>query len=202
MVYKAKINTSEYCDQNGVYTEEGIARLRAETDRYYEELIELRPSVTAGVCVYKGRINEKLQERNAEAYNDIVSFIGEKAYQNTAGYDEELTRFTCTAQIYRLEEGAVEKTIYDQIQYIEDFLVIYKEMDYLFRRIMLGMPHDEGFRFIEKRKISVFAVEQLLQELPVGCKGDVAASMAGFFRGLGMAKEAEYLRRATEVVDG
>ena len=79
MVYKAKIDTSEYCDQNGVYTEEGIARLRAETDRYYEELIELRPSVTAGVCVYKGRINEKLQERNAEAYNDIVKDL---SYEN------------------------------------------------------------------------------------------------------------------------
>ncbi|MBR6257948.1 MAG: hypothetical protein IKR23_11260 [Lachnospiraceae bacterium] len=202
MVYKAKIDTSKYCDNNGVYTREGIALLRSETDTFYEEMSQMRPSVTAGVCVYKGRINEKLQERRPDAYNDIVAFIGEKAYMNTAGYDEELTRFASTAPIYRLEEGAVAKTIYDQIQYIEDFMTIYNEMAYLFRRIMFGLPHEEGFSFIERRDLSVFAVEQLLQEMPVGRKGDVAASLAGFYRGRGMVKEAEYLRRATEVAHG
>ena len=77
MVYKAKIDTAYYCDINGHYTPDGIARLRSETDRSFEEMAEMRPAVTAGVCVYKGRINEKLQERSREAYNDIVSFIGE-----------------------------------------------------------------------------------------------------------------------------
>ena len=125
MVYKAKIDTAYYCDLNGRYTPDGIARLRRDTENAFTELAEMRPSVTAGVCVYKGRINEKLQERSREAYNDIVAVIGESAYSGTARYDEELTRFACTASIYRLEEGAVEKTIYDHIQYIDDFMEIY-----------------------------------------------------------------------------
>lgn len=202
MVYNAKIDTAYYCDINGHYTPDGIARLRSETDRRFEEMAEMRPAVTAGVCVYKGRINEKLQERSRDAYNDIVSFIGEAAYSGTACYDEELTRFACTASIYRLEEGAVEKTIYDHIQYIEDFMGIYNEMLYLFRRILFGMPHDEGLQYIEDNQLSVFAVEQMLQDMPVGGKGEIAASMAGFYRSLGMVKEAEYLRRATEVQHG
>ena len=202
MIYKAKIEVEKYCDAMGAYTEDGVQRLRRETDAAFEELKELRPSVTAGVCVYKGRINEKLQERSAEAYSDIVAYIGESAYKSTASYDEELTCFAITAAIYRLEEGTVDKCIYDQIEYIDDFMDIYKEVLYLFRRISFGLPHEEGFHFIEKRKLSVFAVEQLLQEMPVGKKEEVAASMAGFFRSLGMVKEAEYLRRVREVEHG
>ena len=202
MVYKAKIDTAYYCDLNGRYTPDGIARLRRDTENAFTELMEMRPSVTAGVCVYKGRINEKLQERSREAYNDIVAVIGENAYSSTARYDEELTRFACTASIYRLEEDAVEKTIYDQIQYIDDFMEIYNEMLYLFRRILFGMPHDEGLQYIEDRRISVFAVEQMLHDMPIGGKGEVSASLAGFYRSLGMVKEAEYLRRTTEVQHG
>ncbi len=202
MIYKAKIDVEKYCNATGAYTVEGVQRLRGETDAHFDELMELRPSVTAGVCVYKGRINEKLQERNAEAYADIVSFISESAYTNTACYDEELTCFSVTAPIYRLEEGTVEKCIYDQIEYIDDFMDIYREVLFLFRRISFGLPHEEGFKFIEKHGISVFAVEQLLNEMPVGSKGEVSASMAGFYRSLGMVKEAEYLRRVREAEHG
>ena len=98
--------------------------------------------------------------------------------------------------------GVIEKTIYDHIEYIDDYMDIYREMFYLFKRILYGLPHEEGLAYIEEKDISVFAVEQMLRDMPVGGKGDIAASLAGFFRSIGKVKEAEYLRRATEVQHG
>ena len=202
MLLQPTVDLREYYDAHGVITPEDRARLMETSDAWFEELGELRRSVSAGVCSYKGRINEKLQERTPEAYEDIVEFLGEESFASTARYDDELMIFSCTATIYRLEEGSVEKCIYDQIEYIEDFLNLYAEVGFLFRRIIQKLPYDEGLNYIGEKGLSVFALEQMLQEMPIGGKAKIADCLASYFDNVGKQKEAEYLRRVMEVQHG
>ncbi len=199
MLLQPTVNISEYYDAQGMIPPAECERLRADSDAWFEELGEIRRNVSAGVCSYKGRINEKLQERTAEAYEDIVAFLGEESYASTARYDDELMIFSCTGTIYRLEEGSVEKCIYDQIEYIEDFLDLYAEMGFLFRRIIQKMPYDEGLNFIGEKGISVFAIEQMLQDMPIGGKAKIAGCIASYLDNIGRGKEAGYLRSVMEV---
>ena len=169
-----------------------------EADTFFEELAEIKPAASAGICVYKGKINEKLQERRPRAYQDILTFLDEPAYAKAAQYDEDLTRFAVTGSIYRMEEGSVGRTIYDCIEYTEDFLEIWDEVWFLFLRILRGMPHEDCLGFVEKKGISVFALQQLLQEMPFERKDGIAISLAAYYRSMGRDKEADYLRRVTE----
>ena len=93
----------------------------------------------------------------------------------------------------------MEKCIYDQIEYIEDFLDLYAEMGFLFRRIIQKMPYDEGLNYIGEKGISVFAIEQMLQDMPIGGKAKIAGCIASYFENMGREKEAGYLRRVMEV---
>ena len=188
MLLQPTVDLREYYDAHGVITPEDRARLMETSDAWFEELGELRRSVSAGVCSYKGRINEKLQERTPEAYEDIVEFLGEESFASTARYDDELMIFSCTATIYRLEEGSVEKCIYDQIEYIEDFLNLYAEVGFLFRRIIQKLPYDEGLNYIGEKGLSVFALEQMLQEMPIGGKAKIADCLASYFDNVGKQK--------------
>ena len=196
------VDLREYYDAQGVITPADRERLMAVSDAWFEELGEIRRSVSAGVCSYKGRINEKLQERTAEAYEDIVEYIGEESYASTARYDDALMTFSCTSTIYRLEEGGVEKCIYDQIEYIDDFLDLYAEVGFLFRRIIQKLPYDEGLNYIGEKGLSVFALEQMLQDMPIGGKDKIADCLASYYDNIGKQKEAEYLRRVMEVEHG
>ena len=169
-----------------------------EADNFFAELAEIKPSASAGICVYKGRINEKLQERRAGAYRDILGFLGEEAYAKAAQYDEDLTRFAVTGAIYRMEEGSVGRTIYDCIEYTDDFLEIWSEVRFLFLRILLGMTHEDCLAYIEKKGISVFVLQQILQEMPFERKEKIVISLAAYYRSMGRDKEADYLRMVTE----
>ncbi|MCR5249134.1 MAG: hypothetical protein K6E50_00855 [Lachnospiraceae bacterium] len=198
MLFEPKKDWKAYCDESGAFTPNGLRRIRRESNTFFAELAELRPSVTAGVCVYKGKINEKLQERSPEAYRDILGFLGEPTYAKTASYDEDLTCFYHTAAIYRMEEGSVEKTIYDCIEYTEDFLEIYSKVWFLFCRILRGLPSDDCMEELEKQGVSVFVLQQLLQEMTLLHKDSIAVFLAAYYRSLGRGKEADYLRKATE----
>ena len=64
------------------------------------------------------------------------------------------------------------------------------------------MPYDEGLNYIGEKGLSVFALEQMLQFMPIGGKAKIAACLASYFDNVGQKKEAEYLRRVTEVQYG
>ncbi|MBR5422068.1 MAG: hypothetical protein IK115_13065 [Lachnospiraceae bacterium] len=202
MLMEPITDITKYQGENGVLSAEDAAKLRAESDAWFEELSELRRSVHAGVCAYKGRINEKLQERDPRAYEDIVRLIKESAYASTARYDDELTRFACTADIYRFESAGDGKCIYDLIEYIEDFMPIYTRMMFMFRRILQGLPHEEYLAWIDQTEISVFAVEGMLKDVPIGGKDVIASVLAEHYRQTGRMKEADYLCKVTEESNG
>ena len=198
MIYKPRKDLSGYCDAYGNFTPEGAARLRQESDAYFEEMAEFKRSAHAGVCIYKGKINEKLQEGKPAAYNAIVAMLNEENYLSTAHYDDELMHFYSTAQIYRLEEGSVEKTIYDIIRYVDDFDIIYTKVLFMYRRIVQGLDHSDIAAELKDMQLSVFTMGQLLLDVPLTGKKKITAVLSDHFRREGKNKEAQYLCRLSE----
>ena len=78
--------------------------------------------ITAGIVIYKGRINEKLQERTPEGYNALTSIINEPQYDRISQYDAELAAFKTTGAISQMESGTEPVTIYDSIEYLDEYV--------------------------------------------------------------------------------
>ncbi len=161
----------------------------------FSQLEEARYTVSAGTVIYKGKINEKLQERTDAAYEEIQRFLGEESLKNLCGYDYELYCFSNTAAIYRAEKTAgLEKTIYDAIEYVDGFEEIYVRLRQFFRRIQLGdgeaaMPMYRAF--VEEHHLSVFCLGILFCNVQVGNKDRVAGFLIDQYMEEGRREEAE-----------
>ena len=162
-------------------------------DEYLEQLSAARRSVTAGIVIYKGRINEKLQERTPEGYDAVASIVNEPQYDQIAQYDQELTAFKSTGSIYRMEAGNEQTTIYDLIEYIEDYRMIYEQMMFFLRRMQFGLDYSDCMVWLREWGLTVHFVLELLWESELGEKGRVARILAGMYDAAGRRKEAIYL---------
>ena len=152
--------------------ESTIGDINKYVEDSYNALKESKPVLVALGCSFKGRINEKLQERTERAYEDIMG-----------------------ADIYQLERGN-EYTIFDGMEYVEDFSKIYRRICQFLRRIQLEVGDNlckEIFPYINEHSISVVALSQILLTSDVGHKDKVAITLATYYQHECRFTEALYL---------
>jgi len=174
-----------------------------EAETLFSQLEDARYTVSAGTVIYKGKINEKLQERTEAAYEEILRMLEEESCRNLCGYDYELYCFYNTAAIYRAEKAAgLEKTVYDGIEYVDDFEAVYVRLRQFFRRIQIGdgeasMPLYRSF--VQEHGCSVYLIAMLLGNIQVGNKDRIARFLADRYLEEGRKEDAE---RFLSVVNG
>lgn len=169
--------------------------IKEYADKYYEEIIENRSRVTTCVCIVKGKINEKLQERREPAYEAIAAYAEGDEFASAAEYDYELRCFKTASNIYQLERG-FETTVFDTIEYVDSFCKIYEETVNYFMRIQLGFTKAlcmECMAFFRRNKLSVFAIVQMLVESGMGEKEKIALALSSYYVEQGLYKEAKYI---------
>ena len=200
------IDLSQFYDEDGNFTAESSLRLNEFADGYFSALKENKPRINASVCILKGRINEKLQERRIGAYEAVVSIVNSEDYEEIQKYDLELHYFPTAVKIYQMERGGKEGNIFEQIEYIDDFKVIFCKLLFYFRRIQLKMSKQstmECMKYIRAKKLSVFTVAQVLLDCDLGQKKDIFSVLSDFYLEQGGNKEALFLlNMAIENVQG
>ncbi len=170
--------------------------LRRFADNYFDELFENKRCISAGICIFKGRINEKLQERTRASYEFIVSTVNTDEYKQSEEYDIELKYFETASKIYCAEKNENAKTIFDTIEYLDDFFNIWSKMVFYFRRIQLGMSKavtQEIMKYIRSMKLSVYVPIYILQDCKIGNKEKIAATLAEMYWEQGCFKEALFI---------
>lgn len=164
-------------------------------EKFYGELAEDRPRINTIICIVKGKINEKLQKKNQAAYEAISAYAETKEFADAAEYDYELRCFKTASNIYQLERGA-EITVFDNLEYVDNFAGIYEQTIRYFMRIQLGFTRAlsmECMAFFRQNKLSVLAVVQMLTESSMGEKERIAEILAGYYLEQGLKKEALYI---------
>lgn len=182
--------------EDGEYTELSKKKLMEYADRYYADLAENKASINIVICMLKGRINEKLQEKRNVAFDFIISMVTTEEYKRVQGYDEELLRFVTAVKIYQMERGSGSDTIFNSIQYIDDFLDIYRKLEFYFLRIQMGLSKPvvkECMTYFRAKKLSVFAVAQVLMDSNLGAKEKIASVIADLYQEFGEHKEALFM---------
>ena len=137
--------------------ESTIGDINKYVEDSYNALKESKPVLVALGCSFKGRINEKLQERTERAYEDIMGLVNSSDYDKAMAYDSELAYFKKAADIYQLERGN-EYTIFDGMEYVEDFSKIYRRICQFLRRIQLEVGDNlckEIFPYINEQSFSI-----------------------------------------------
>ena len=196
--------TYQYLDPHGNFTVEGKEKLLRDTDRYYVDGAETKAAIYTAVCVVKGRINEKIQERSRRAYVKLVEYCASDEFASVAGYDSELIVFPETIPVYMMEcEDRKEHPVagdkpfvYDCINYIDDFYNLYMKMLFYFRRLQLGLTGTdkaEVLKYIKDKRISVFLVARLLSVVPLGDKDKITVELADMYSRENNYSEALFL---------
>ncbi len=198
MLIEAKIDLSKYVDKDGRYTEAGRKALLDETAVFFEEYKEEKKFLNVGSCIVKGKINEKLQERSKLAYETVISLVEEEYSKSIAPRDEELKFFSLTPAIYRLEAANLPVTIYDKIDYVDDFEKIYTRVRFFFRRLQLGYSDPAGIKFIREQSLSVYLLGDLLKEMNIGKKNLVAEKISGLYSAANQVDAARYMSDLAE----
>lgn len=192
----AVLGIESFCEKNQEADAQAEARMAAYVDNIFDASAENRPVIQTGICAIKGKLNEKLQERSANAYEAVVAMTGLEEYEKLTGYDYELSCFRTAVKIYRMESDNHGNTVFDSIEYMDDFLVIFQQMVYYFRRIQLRLAkplQKECMTYIKTKRLSVYAVIQILLDCGIGNKEDIAAVLADFYAEYNMYKEALFL---------
>ncbi|MDE6529558.1 MAG: hypothetical protein K2K96_02155 [Lachnospiraceae bacterium] len=192
----AVLGIESFCEKDKEVDAQAEAKMAAYVDNIFETSAENRPVIQTGICAIKGKLNEKLQEKSANAYEAAVAMTGLEEYEKLAGYDYELSCFQSAVKIYRMESDNHGNTIFDNIEYIDDFQVIFQQMIYYFRRIQLRLAkplQKECMTYIKTKKLSVYAVIQILLDCGVGNQEDIAMVLADFYAEYHMYKEALFL---------
>lgn len=194
MVIASHVDLEQF-KENGQWTDISNQKLRSYADSYFSAMAEVRPALFAGICAMKGRINEKISERSRAAYEEIIKLVRGEEYENLAQYDYELKVFTTAVKIYETEKMA-DACIFDSIEFTEHFETIYRKMNFYFRRMHLGLAkplQEEAMSYIAEKKISVYAVEQLVLDSAVGEKDRIFEALATLYAERLGYKEALYL---------
>ena len=189
----AEAEASEQKEVEEAETAEAPAAPAFDADAYLQQLADAKRSITAGIVIYKGRINEKLQERTPEGYNAVTSIVNEPQYDRISQYDSELARFKTTGAIYQMESGTEPVTIYDSIEYLDDYSIVYEQMMFFLRRMQFGLDYSDYMIWLQEWCLTVHFVVQMLQESELGEKGRVAVILADLYEQNGQKKEAVYL---------
>lgn len=192
----AVLGIESFCEKDQEADAQAEARMAAYVDNIFDSSAENRPVIQTGICAIKGKLNEKLQEKSVNAYEAAVAMTGLEEYEKLAGYDYELACFRSAVKIYRMECDNHGNTIIDSIEYIDDFQVIFQQMVYYFRRIQLRLAkplQKECMTYIRTKKLSVYAVIQILLDCGIGNKEDITMVLADFYAEYNMYKEALFL---------
>ena len=192
-VAETPAETSEAVESAEGEAQEEAAPQAFDADAYLEQLAEAKRSITAGIVIYKGRINEKLQERSQEGYDAVAAIVNEPQYDRVAQYDQELTIFKSTGAIYQMEAGTEPLTIYDHIEYMDEYRRIHEQMMFFLRRMQFGLDYSDCMMWLDQWGLSVHFVVQLLLESDLGEKGRIALILADMYERAGKKKEAVYL---------
>lgn len=197
MLIPPSLDIGNFCEENKPVDAQTIQRRDAYVDSVFASNAENKPMMQTGICAIKGKINEKLQERDMNAYEAIIPMVElTEGYDVLAGYDYELACFKTAVKIYRLERADKAPKIFDIIEYIDDFQVIFQQMIYYFRRIQLHldkMLQEECITYILHKRLSVYAVLQILLDCKIGNMEEIASVLADLYVDRHMHKEALFL---------
>ena len=181
--------------KGGVSDAEGAKRLKKYADEYYADLTEKKGYINTMVCLYKGKINEHIQERRKVSYDAIVKLCSSQDYLDICAYDIELLHFLTAVRIYQIEANQ-KCTIFECFEYIDEFSKIFYQMTFYFRRIQLRMSRPvikECFTFVRSMKISTYAVVQMLLDSNIGNKEIVFSELSKLYMEFGLPKDAMYI---------
>lgn len=182
-------------EENGQFTENSKQMFQNYANDYFAAMEEIKPSIHAGICGIKGRINEKLQEHSVKAYDAILTICNTEEYHKVALYDYELKCFQTAVRIYQKELNH-DNCIFDGLEYTEHFQEIYQQMVMYFRRIQLRLAKPlqlEGMRYIREKNLSIYAVVQLLLDCEIGSKEEIAINLSEYYFEQNMVNEAVFL---------
>ncbi len=197
MKIKADIDLSQFNNADGEFTEESKQKLRAYADGFYESLAEKKSAINICVCMLKGQINQKLEDDRIPSYKAIEKLFATKEFEIAKSYDLELKRFEVATKIFDLEMNlGTSMNIYEQVQYVDDFEKVYRQLTFYFRRIQLAMSkpvQKEIMTYIRGKKLSVITVVEILFDSDLGSKEKIASKLAEFYAEQGMVKQALYI---------
>ncbi|MCQ2542128.1 MAG: hypothetical protein MJ112_07525 [Lachnospiraceae bacterium] len=197
MKIKPDIDLSQFNDANGEFTEESKQKLRAYADGYYESLAGKKSAINICVCMLKGQVNQKLEDDRMPSYKAIEKFFATEEFEVAKDYDLELKRFEVATKIFDLEMSlGVDMNIYEQVQYVDDFEKVYRQLTFYFRRIQLSMSkpvQKEILTYIRGKKLSVITVVEILFDCDLGSKERIASKLADLYIEQGMTKQALYI---------
>lgn len=197
MLIPPVLELESFCEENKAVDAQTVQRRDAYVDSVFASNAENRSMVQTGICALKGKINEKLQERDMNAYEAIIPMVElTEGYDMLASYDYELSCFKTAVKIYRLERADKAPKIFDIIEYIDDFQIIFQQMIYYFRRIQLHfdkMLQEECMTYILHKRLSVYAVLQILLDCKIGNMEEIATVLADLYVERHMYKEALFL---------
>lgn len=157
-----------------------------DPDRFYKEIAERSESDHELHDSIVANINDILCSKSNEGYEQLGSMIESERYIEAAGYFNDLKEFMYTFAVFSSEVGAgVERTIYDVITSIEDYLGLCHAILYCFRRIQLG--HEDAYieqaymEFMDRNVSSIFLLS-MLKRVSVGDKGYVGTRIAALLQ--------------------
>lgn len=192
----AVLNVKDFSGENGIVDEKAYEKLNAYVDDVFRNIADNKRVIQTGICAIKGKINEKLQERQRGAYQIVLSVADSMEYRNLQTYDYELDCFQTAVRIYQAEKDVFETTIFDTIEYLDDFQYIYRQMLFFFRRMQMDFPEAlqrETMQYIKSKGLSLYAVEEIFYSCKVGKQGKVALALAELYVADGQVKEAIFI---------
>lgn len=193
MLIPAVLDIESFCEENKPADAQAAQRMNSYVDNIFTSNAENKSVIQAGICAIKSKINEKLQERNLNAYEAIIPMVELKEYETLAGYDHELSCFQTAVKIYRLERADKEPKIFDIIEDVDDFQIVFQQMIFYFRRMQLHLDkplQEECMTYIRDKGLSVYAVLQILLNSCIGDMEEIAMTLAELYAENHMYKEA------------
>ena len=165
-------------------------------ESYFEFLAENKSMINAQRCIFKGRINEKIQERRIPAYDVIAALVNTEEYTKVKQFDNELNCMTIAADIYRMERDHMQTTLFDSFDYVDDFFRIYNKILFFLRRIQIGVNIKvmvEFPKYLRERKLSVFVPMCILYSSQLGDKELIALDLAKLYYEQRSLKDALFI---------
>nr|MCR4834460.1 glycosyltransferase family protein [Butyrivibrio sp.] len=202
LVWDALLDSSQYQDSNGNFTEEGKAKLLREVDEEYREFDTKKEAIWHNHKVVSGLIDGLLSNNDPNMYYKIEKIIKTSEYHNLAKLFYDFHVFTTSYAIYQIEkESGLSCNIYSVVDSIKEYEQLRLSIQYLYRKIQMNCENediDTGFEELINRGISIFCMIQLLRELRIGDRGYIGSKLSELYAHKGKNSEATIMKNFAE----
>lgn len=165
-----------------------------DPDGFYKEIEDQSEKDHKLHDFFAAQINDILGLKDRQEYEKIGSIIENEQFIKTASCFNDLKEFMYTFAVYSTENRSnVERTIYDVVTSIEDYLNLKLAALYYFRRIQFGESEEyieQSFEELINRGVSPFFLLAMLKQALVGDKGFVGRKAAWMLKNSGRKRDS------------